>query len=476
MSDELRFKPAIWKIFSPKLEAIENNYRYVLQEPEIYANQMIAALIDVEEYIIQYLPMETHGKIEFQDEIARIEKEYGDIRTFLYKDDKRPIRMMRKIFLDHISSHMAALRIFVNMSGIGEGGESKDNETGATLVIRNATPSIFLDKWILQRLSDETEENVIEMILGATGSGKSMSAIEQAFRIMEKTGGLFSLDHVVFDIKDVLRLVYHTEPPIPRGSVIVFDDAGANANARDWRSQMNTILAKMAQTFRYRGIFFIITVPDQSFIDIQVRKSIHLKLISVVNDKGENQKGTFKVQVNLQDEEGNIEFGPPKLSPEDFGDLPFSVKTDNMQLESIHFSLPPEEFVLDYKNKKHEYLSRQIVVLEENMDMDAKLEEVRRKALYEKYSKMIEDQDDWDEISDLRKQAAKEKAEAAIARAHRSKDRTREDETIDQIIIERYKSGESLSMISEVVSTRIKPISKEAIHKRVTKLKDSGIL
>ena len=135
---------------------------------------------------------------------------------------------------------------------------------------------------------------------------------------------------------------------------------------------------------------------------------------------------------------------------------------------------PPEDFIEEYKRKKHDYLSRQIVELEETMDMDSKLDDVRRKALYDKYSKMVTDQDDWDEISDLRKMAAKEKAEAQIARARRSKGKSKEDQDIDRIILERIKSGESEKMISEVVSSKIRIISQQAIHKRIIKLKDDG--
>jgi GTPase SAR1 family protein len=473
-----KFKRAIWQIFSPKLSTVETNYPLVLREPSLYAHEMISALVDIEDFIENYIPDNIEGKAAFLRRIDTIDSHYGMKISILLSRDPAALgdpRHGRDAFMDHVRQHVNALRIFARDSGLGEGGE--DGEEGiATLRIREASPNIFLEPWILRRLDQKTEENVILLVIGQTGAGKSLSSISLAHDISRATGRKFDLDHVVFTIQDILRLVYHTDPPLPRGSVLIFDDAGANANARDWRSQANTILAKMAQTFRYMGIMLILTVPDMSFIDVQVRKSIHAKLISVVNESGENEKGTFKIQVNLQDEEGNIEFGPPRLMPEDFGDLPFKIATDNLTLESIHFDLPPEPLIEPYKRKKQEFLSRQIVDLESAMDMDQKLEEMRRKALYEKYSKMIEDQGEWDEISDLRKQAARAKAEAEIQKARAATKRISQQDQIDDIIVTRVKAGESERMISEVISASIRPYSSTMVHRRKTTLQEKGRL
>ena len=473
-----KFKRAIWQIFSPKLTTVETNYPLVMMEPSLYAHQMVAALVDIEDFISNYIQDNIEGKTAFLARISAVDSKYRKIPDLLFLDPAAlgDPRHGRDAFMDHIRQHVNALRIFARDSGLGEGSEGEGTEPEGMLKIKEASPNIFLEPWILRRLDPKVEENAILLVVGQTGAGKSLSSISLAFDIAAATGRKFDLDHVVFTIQDVLRLVYHTDPPLPRGSVLIFDDAGANANARDWRSQANTILAKMAQTFRYMGIMLILTVPDMSFIDVQVRKSIHAKLISVVNESGENEKGTFKIQVNLQDDEGNIEFGPPRLMPEDFGDLPFKIATDNLTLESIHFDLPPEPLIEPYKRKKQEFLSRQIVDLESAMDMDQKLEEMRRKALYEKYSKMIEDQGEWDEISDLRKQAARAKAEAEIQKARAATKRISQQDQIDDIIVTRVKAGESERMISEVISASIRPYSSTMVHRRKTTLQEKGRL
>ena len=471
-----KFKRAIWQIFSPKLTTVETNYPLVMMEPSLYAHQMVAALVDIEDFISNYIQDNIEGKTAFLARISAVDSKYRKIPDLLFLDPAAlgDPRHGRDAFMDHIRQHVNALRIFARDSGLGEGSEGEGTEPEGMLKIKEASPNIFLEPWILRRLDPKVEENAILLVVGQTGAGKSLSSISLAFDIAAATGRKFDLDHVVFTIQDVLRLVYHTDPPLPRGSVLIFDDAGANANARDWRSQANTILAKMAQTFRYMGILLILTVPDMSFIDVQVRKSIHAKLISVVNERGENEKGTFTIEVNLQDKEGNIEFGPPVLTPEDFGDLPFKILTDNLTLESIHFDLPPEDIIEPYKLKKQEFLSRQIVDLESAMDMDQKLEEMRRKALYEKYSKMIEDQGEWDEIGELRKQAAREDSITKIETAQIKRKRLHTQDQIKDEIVERVKAGESEQMISEVLSVKYYPISKSGIHRLKLKLQEEG--
>ena len=333
----------------------------------------------------------TPGKAAFREEISS----YDRIATLweVLKTNEAILgdpRRGRAKFLELVEQHVGSIRRFARDAGLGARVEEK---IVPTLRLVDASPSIFLVPWILRRLSPEVNENAILVAAGVTGSGKSYSSAALAFMIAEGTGVPFcpgpqtienKMINIVFDIKDVLQLVYHSDPPLPRGSIIIFDDAGANANARDWRTQANTILAKMAQTFRYRGIFLILTVPDISFIDVQVRKSVHLKLVSVVNDAGENEKGTFRIEVNTQDEEGNIEFEPPRLSQKDFGDLPFHIVVDNIELESFHFPMPPQWFIDPYERKKDNHLSRLVTKLEGDMIVDEQIEDMRRQLSYQR--------------------------------------------------------------------------------------------
>jgi predicted XRE-type DNA-binding protein len=70
-----------------------------------------------------------------------------------------------------------------------------------------------------------------------------------------------------------MKLIHNDK--LPGGSVIVFDELGVSMNARTWQSQGNRIMSYVLQTFRYKRLICIFTVPDLSFIDSTARRLVH---------------------------------------------------------------------------------------------------------------------------------------------------------------------------------------------------------
>lgn len=143
----------------------------------------------------------------------------------------------------------------------------------ASTVRRTSTTSPFdFEARIAERLRRRITDrnlNAIVGFFGATGSGKSYSAI----RLAELVDPTFSLDRIAFDVGPFMQLV---DSNLPRGSAIMFDDAGLGMNSRDWQTASNKILSKVAQSFRYKHYLAIITAPDIGMIDSQVRTLFHL--------------------------------------------------------------------------------------------------------------------------------------------------------------------------------------------------------
>jgi ABC-type dipeptide/oligopeptide/nickel transport system ATPase component len=131
--------------------------------------------------------------------------------------------------------------------------------------------SIWLIPWIERRLSQNRNVNMV--FVGETGSGKSYSAISLA----EQVDPNFSADRIVFTALDFLRLVNSN---LPKGSVVLFDDAGLGIPAREWQSTAAKIFGKLVQGFRYKNLISLITVPDLSFIERQSRMLLQLYLES----------------------------------------------------------------------------------------------------------------------------------------------------------------------------------------------------
>jgi len=117
-------------------------------------------------------------------------------------------------------------------------------------------------------------KNWIAIIVGQTGSGKSLSAISLAAQIDSN----FSIKRVVFNSRDFMRLLRAPEGSenyLEKGSCVVYDEAGVGAASRQWFSIQNKMLSFATQTFRARNVALILTVPDMNYVDSQIRGLIH---------------------------------------------------------------------------------------------------------------------------------------------------------------------------------------------------------
>jgi hypothetical protein len=136
--------------------------------------------------------------------------------------------------------------------------------------VHEVSGDVFLDflRWRIKN-----NKNIMMSITGEMGSGKSYSALG----IAERFDPDFNVDRVVFDPLSYIDAV----GSIPPGGAVVFDEAGTSLSARLWHSVGNILLNFINQTIRYKRQLIIFTVPLESFIDIQARRLIFLKLTTV---------------------------------------------------------------------------------------------------------------------------------------------------------------------------------------------------
>lgn len=76
-----------------------------------------------------------------------------------------------------------------------------------------------------------------------TGSGKSLASI----RLAERVDPAFSVDRIVFTVKEFIALVNAGLPP---GSVIVFDDAGIDINILLWQGMSTRMFGMLTYGLR----------------------------------------------------------------------------------------------------------------------------------------------------------------------------------------------------------------------------------
>jgi energy-coupling factor transporter ATP-binding protein EcfA2 len=111
-------------------------------------------------------------------------------------------------------------------------------------------------------------QNCLVLIAGDTGSGKSYAAL----RMAELISPDFKINNVVFNPDEFMDIL----ETVRKGDTIIFDEAGVGMPSRDWYTIQNKMLGYVMQTFRSQNLCVIFTVPNISFIDVQVRNLFHV--------------------------------------------------------------------------------------------------------------------------------------------------------------------------------------------------------
>jgi DNA-directed RNA polymerase subunit M/transcription elongation factor TFIIS len=206
--------------------------------------------------------------------------------------------------------------------------------------------SVWLLQWIRNRI--KKNRNLIALFIGDTGSGKSLSSI----RLAERVDPNFSVDRIVFTVKDFLDLV---NSGLPAGSVIVFDDAGLGINARLWQEMSARVFGMLTQGFRYKQILTFITVPDETFIERQSRKLVHIRFEST------DVQGMMKMKL-LSRNTFDPEHPLAKFPRVHRGISEIIVKM-------VKFHLPSDDLREKYEAKKKEYMEKRFKEFQEELNL-----------------------------------------------------------------------------------------------------------
>lgn len=204
------------------------------------------------------------------------------------------------------------------------------------------SPSSFEERLAsrLRRRIVERNLNALVGIFGPTGSGKTYSAV----RLAELVDPSFDIHRIAFDVGPFMQLV---DSPLPRGSAIIFDDAGLGMNSRDWQTVSNKILSKVSQSFRYKHYLAIITAPDIGMIDSQVRTLFHLILQTTRKDTAKKTVTLMPIRWQ-RGADGNLY---TKFEREDT-DLFGTVRVKRIRLHLPSFATGPQDTWTEYEELK----------------------------------------------------------------------------------------------------------------------------
>jgi len=124
----------------------------------------------------------------------------------------------------------------------------------------------------------EGGKNALIPIVGQTGAGKSLAALQCMRGLFMYRYGFEPTDeeiieHTIFKAKDFMSKM--NNPNLKKKEVWLWDEAGIDVGHKDHATMKNRIIGWLAQTFRNLQQIVFFTVPSISFLDASVRKLLH---------------------------------------------------------------------------------------------------------------------------------------------------------------------------------------------------------
>jgi predicted Zn-ribbon and HTH transcriptional regulator len=192
----------------------------------------------------------------------------------------------------------------------------------------------------IRKQVDDKENSFQAMVLGMSGTGKSFSGI----RLCEMLDPNFDVSRIIFTPQDFMKLINSDIAP---GSAILADEIGSWLSSRDWQTTQNKLMSIVLETYRYRRLIVVWTVPHARMVDRNLRDMCHVIVETIAVDR-KNDKCLAKFKYHktnpLTGNEVNIF---PRKRRED-GQI--------VTLTTIKFNRPSKEIEKAYLRKKDEHM------------------------------------------------------------------------------------------------------------------------
>lgn len=159
-------------------------------------------------------------------------------------------------------------------------------------------PNKILKQPILKYIWLQTHRhnsNFILLVVGLPGKGKSYAALSFLESLMVDESGKSKLtaencmDNVCFSVQDFRERIEKAQ----QNDVVVLEESGVLANARNFYEQSNINLSSVFQTMRFRNQVIILTLPAGSYLDKQLRNLVHGTLVMKGHDDQESHGKFF---------------------------------------------------------------------------------------------------------------------------------------------------------------------------------------
>lgn len=198
---------------------------------------------------------------------------------------------------------------------------------------------------IMYRRVMENNKNFIQITVGATGSGKSLTNLRQAElwykNILKRE---FPIENVCFSPEAILERL--STNSLKRGDILIFEEAGTSQGSLDFQSSMAKIFNYVLQAFRSMNIILFINLPYLSMLNKNTRMLAHFLIDTIGVDKNTNQCRIKPFHLQVNQETGKVYKHYPKIM----------IDGCYEQIELLGYTLASEELRNKYEEKKSNFL------------------------------------------------------------------------------------------------------------------------
>lgn len=186
-------------------------------------------------------------------------------------------------------------------------------------------------------------KNALICFIGDTGGGKSFASITLAETLMSMQGKKFSVaKKVCFNSVKFLHLINDDKT---KGDVLIYDEVGVGMSSRRSMETLNVVLSAVIQSFRFKNLIIIFTVPSYDLIDKTLRSNVHY-IFRTAGIDYQKKKSKFFVYYNQKN----------PLQGKLYHKRPFA--QHNQRVRFVEFDMPSKENVKDYEASRKEDFER----------------------------------------------------------------------------------------------------------------------
>jgi DNA-binding CsgD family transcriptional regulator len=242
------------------------------------------------------------------------------------------------------------------------------------------------NKWLYNRLI-VNNKNVLSVITGQTGSGKSYQDLRRAelwykYHFNEE----LPPENVCFSILEAMNII--SSGKLRKGEIIILEEAGTSLGSLDFQNRICKLFTYVLQSFRSMNIAIFFNLPYLSMLNKQARMLLHVHFQTHginLSTKTAKSKCFFR-QVNQDTGKVYNKY------------LRIKHNGRTQTLKRFNYTIPSQELIDVYEDKKDRFLgdithdfSKEIASIINKRKMRGDLTELQREALELRKKGMLQD-------------------------------------------------------------------------------------